>query len=604
MMELDESLETLKIGTLKDMSIDDLEAKIHECVTADVYQSKIFNILMEWLNEQIKQDVITEDLLERFVNLLHMHDHAEIKPLSLAQVDEVFNEWLRKNTIQSPTYTRRYLIIQQDIHHLFTNKRAQQSISLARDETVEIDKSNRSRDSMHMSEALPRQLSDTHLKDAGADDVAIAEETNIISPFPDTKMSRKSTRAGRRRRKHKSSSDTPEPPTLPENYICKRCDEPGHLIQHCPTNLNPRYDRLPARDYLCYFCGRRGAHFSTLCPKNPSESSLTKQRQYASVDIREPRTPTRSSTPYYMDREASAIRTQDRYRSRSPNQRHRDYYRPRSPERHRSHRSGHDTYSPHYLDRDDEYWSRRRGELDVSPYTSRVRLTRELNMSLDAIEGKESSSRPRHDSSRSQRGSSSSSPLHYYHSPLPKKTLQRHRGLDKATRGSEEGRLAYEDDIYALAGAKASPSLPMADPSQNTLSISEKEVTKAATPSAIVASEDLDEPKDEVENFLRALAANIMLNDEDNFPPVVTGTDGVATEIDCDPSSEPESPTVQTIPNPTHRLVQCPPFSPRVVSLFRLRENPIVNVSTNRKTASQMMKRSDVSRQVKARIGV
>ncbi|KAI0543040.1 hypothetical protein GGR58DRAFT_519242 [Xylaria digitata] len=592
-MELDESLETPNIGTLKDMPINDLEAKIHECVIANINRLEIFNILMEWLNEQIKQDVITEYLLERFVNLLHMHDYAEIKSFSLAQVDEVFNQWLRENTIQSPAYTRRYLIIQQDMHHLFTNKRAQQSMSLARAETVEIDKSNRSHNSTYMRVALPRQLSDTHLQDAGEDDVTTAQETIVISSSPDTKMSRKSTRTNRRRRKHKSSNDTPDPFTLPKNYICKRCDEPGHLIQHCPTNLNPHYDQVPARDYLCYFCGRRGAHFSTLCPKNPSESSLTKQRQYATADIREPRTPTRSGSPYYLDRGASTIRTQDRYRSRSPKQRHRDNYRPRSPERHRSRRSGHDTYSPQYTDQDGKHRSRWRDELDVSPYTARARLTRELYMSSDTIEGKESSSRPRDDSSRSRRRSGSSSPLHYYHSPLPKKTRQWHRELDKAAGGTEEGRLAYEDEIDALVGSKASSSPPIADPSRNALSISEEEVTRASSPSAVVASEDLDEPKDKAENFLRALAADIMRNDEGKFLSVVMGSDGVAIETDCDPSSEPESPAVQTIPGPTHRLVQCPPFSPEVVSLFGHRENPIVNVSTNRKTASQMMENSN-----------
>ncbi|XP_015068573.1 E3 ubiquitin ligase PARAQUAT TOLERANCE 3-like [Solanum pennellii] len=30
----------------------------------------------------------------------------------------------------------------------------------------------------------------------------------------------------------------------PIGYVCHRCDVPGHYIQHCPTNGDPRYDRV------------------------------------------------------------------------------------------------------------------------------------------------------------------------------------------------------------------------------------------------------------------------------------------------------------------------------------------------------------------------
>lgn len=29
---------------------------------------------------------------------------------------------------------------------------------------------------------------------------------------------------------------------IPPTYICHRCRQPGHLINHCPTNGDPRYD--------------------------------------------------------------------------------------------------------------------------------------------------------------------------------------------------------------------------------------------------------------------------------------------------------------------------------------------------------------------------
>lgn len=36
-------------------------------------------------------------------------------------------------------------------------------------------------------------------------------------------------------------------PKLPPNYVCFRCGQKGHFIQHCPTNDNKNYDLLKIR---------------------------------------------------------------------------------------------------------------------------------------------------------------------------------------------------------------------------------------------------------------------------------------------------------------------------------------------------------------------
>ena len=28
----------------------------------------------------------------------------------------------------------------------------------------------------------------------------------------------------------------------PDGYVCKRCKEPGHRVENCPTNGDPMYD--------------------------------------------------------------------------------------------------------------------------------------------------------------------------------------------------------------------------------------------------------------------------------------------------------------------------------------------------------------------------
>ncbi|KAI0423172.1 hypothetical protein F5X98DRAFT_382468 [Xylaria grammica] len=610
---------------------------------------------MPWFNEQIKQDAINQSKypLECFVKLLHMYNHTGIEPFSLTQVDEVLNGWLKKGTIHNSTYRRRYLIIQQDLHHLFANERrnsqnpgasspfdchhgpkeihspglsfkqedngmkrekedtvlphdmdhstrisaAGQFISLTSAGTVEIDKPVQPPDMEHMDVVSPQLPSDTQSQDAGADAVIMALETTVIDSSSGAKMSRKSTR--NRGRKPKFHRDAPEPSSPPKNYICKRCNKPGHWIQYCPTNLDPLYDQKPTSDYRCNFCGRKGVHFATLCPRNPHESSLTKQRECVTAENQEPRTPT-SGAPHYLDRDVPVIRSRDRYRSRSPKQRSWGHYRSRSPERYHSRRSGTDIYSPRYRSEGDMHLSRFKDEVDVSPYTTRARLTRELYVSSDTTEGREPSLRSWDDPFHSQRRPGSNSPPHCY-SPFSKKGRQRYRDLDE--KRTEEGRLAYDDEIDIFIGPKSSPCSPVAHSSQQTLSTGEDKVAGLALPSAMVVPEGSDKAKDETDGFLRALAADIMLKDSNNSRPMVANTYGIEMEVDCRPSREiytdgshgfdtsnqPESPTVKAIPGPKHRLVSCPPFSSKVVSLFFDRENPIINVRINRKTASQMM---------------
>ncbi|KAI0913236.1 hypothetical protein F4823DRAFT_87087 [Ustulina deusta] len=375
------------------------------------------------------------------------------------------------------------------------------------------------------------------------------------------------------------------------------------MLQDCPTNLDPRYDQAPARDYRCIFCGQHGDHYATLCPKNPHENSLTKQREKATTQNREPRTPSRSGRRHYQDRDALTIRSRDRYRSHSPKQRSRDRYRSRSPEARRHRQSGGDSYSARTGNEGDRYCPQYSNELDVSPYTTRARLTRALYMSLDVTDRRESPSRSGGDPFRSecQHGTPS------LHSPVFMRAQQQDRDLDKVTRSGDEGRLAYDDEIDTLAEPKASPCSTVTDPSRHTISIGEEDVAGSALPPVVVAPEDLKEIKDKTEEFLCALAAEIMLEGEDSRRSMVVNTCDAEMGVDCDPSreiriddnnhsdvaTEPETSVVQTTPGPKYRPVQCPPFSPEVVALFRTRENPIINARTNRTTASQMMKRSE-----------
>lgn len=374
----------------------------------------------------------------------------------------------------------------------------------------------------------------------------------------------------------------------------------GHWIQYCPTNLDPRYDQAPAYDYRCNFCGQKGDHFATLCSKNPHEGSLTKQREHAIAEIREPRTPTRSSQRRYQSRESSATRLRDRYRLRSPEQCARDRYRSRTPEYRRSHSGGTDDYGTQILNEDDRRRQRHKDESDVSPYTARVRLTREFHMSSGNAKERGVSSGSWDDPFRFERRPSTPPPLHR------RKPRRGHRDLDKVAK-TDEGRLAYDDE--SELGPKSSPYSPIASPQRhvNAGSIGGEEVVLSSLSSLVVAPDDISQVEIKAEDFLSALAAEFILKQENTSRSTEADTyddemraDGDQTMKDhmagsecSDTTIESKPPAVQTTPSPKYRLVQCPPFRPEIVSLFYTRANPIINSRANRKTASQMMERSE-----------
>ncbi|KAI1119612.1 hypothetical protein F5Y14DRAFT_9430 [Nemania sp. NC0429] len=621
---------------------------------------------MSWLNEQIKKDTVTQDesLLEGFVKLLHLRNYTEIDSFSLEQVDEVFNRWLDKEAIQNPTYRRRFLIAQQDVQRLFFEARQQthnlgfasmpgpesgwgenhllallceqiddgvktgeESTNLQRNASHEMSSSatqnSRSRGGdrlVNSSDQLNRCIdagaapsrhsSDVHSPATNMDDLDTKPEGTLKTSPPDRKMPQNCKGAGRRPRKDKARNDVTEFFPPPRNYICKRCHEPGHWIQHCPTNLDPRYDQAPPRDYQCYFCGLQGAHFATLCEKNPNLGSLAKQRENIMFESREPRTPSRGKRHHYQDQVSPMIRFRDRYRSRSPEQQYaRTQYRSRSREYPQCRPIGPSSYSPGARDDDDGFLLRRNDEPDVSPYTTRARLTRERHTSPETYEERESPSQTWVYSLRFESQPSTPPTSRRYSSRYGRKLRGQHIDLDKvpSTR-TDEGRLAYDDEIDAPAVPRSSPCSPIARSSQHvgTNSIGGENVAESAVSPVTATPEGAINIEDRTDNFLHELAAELMSGGEFLSRPMMENDHETERGVGRDPAPairiennqpstavSPGGPALHTAPIPIDGLVRCPPFSPRIASLFNARENPIINTRANRQTASQMMERSE-----------
>ncbi|KAI3332022.1 hypothetical protein HD806DRAFT_177896 [Xylariaceae sp. AK1471] len=181
-----------------------------------------------------------------------------------------------------------------------------------------------------------------------------------------------------------------------------------------------------------------------------------------------------------------------------------------------------------------------------------------------------------------------------------------HRDLDKVKKRTDEGRLAYDDDIYVPAVSKSSPHSPTADRQRHASvgSISREEVPEHAPSSVMVAPENLDDAKAKADEFLQALAAEFLFQSETVPRSVIVNThdvemgvdDGSAVETYLDDSNcsdadvEHES---HVTPSPRSQRVLGPQFSPEIVLLFENRENPIIRSKIKRKTAYQMMKTSE-----------
>lgn len=76
----------------------------------------------------------------------------------------------------------------------------------------------------------------------------------------------------------------------------------GHWLGNCPTNLDPAFDQAPEPDYVCEICQAVGKHFKTLCSRNREPDSWTQKRLQAGA---RPISPIRYDSVSYLDRSSS-----------------------------------------------------------------------------------------------------------------------------------------------------------------------------------------------------------------------------------------------------------------------------------------------------------
>lgn len=588
------------VSCLDELSLETLVDRVDRHIDS-LTTNQIFDAYFGWLHQQIVKDSFTRDeyLLQQWITSLKNHGFGQDRILSL------FTDWQVWADQQDPSSRRRYLMIKEELEFSLRNsgsatpmQRKPQSlgpygsptisgptrtiggrpkITGANDEPMGERKRKRG--------ALPpgsmiTEASQAQTGTSGDDGTAAQPASGHNSPrirmytpetiylgssSPESYMAPGNVGGPQTTKNAQNESKASKPAvskSLAANpsstYVCKRCNQEGefgasqvcfgpdltsagHKIQHCPTNLDPNFDKAPDPDYRCDFCKRLGDHFATLCPRNKQPWSLNEQRRLA----------TRA--------ESSKTRTRNK---------------PRSHLKIDSHRPG--NCSPL---RDNH-----EGFLRKHKASSAKAAARE-----PSPQGHE-----RHVSKKAKR-------RHSKESCRPEGSFQTHdenvhksRRLDTlAFDFQTDGRLSYENDDFMI-GSSPVPAKVASTPSEPL----ERAVNRFDGPT-IHSDRQADDSRpgtfkqasEEAEDFLRSLHSQFQEAED-------TAARIAEMEVILDEASKRGGKRDHTLvvdgEGQQWRTVTNPPYGKHVVGLFAGRYVPIVNTPIERQTAAGMIEELDI----------
>ncbi|KAI1377617.1 hypothetical protein F4677DRAFT_42729 [Hypoxylon crocopeplum] len=606
-MEPHPHLGELGLDDLASLTLKELEDRITHIHPDKLLKNCVLQILMEWFHEQIKKD-IQKSLLSDFVNLLLTGGNLQLEPFSESEVEKAFEEWQTKDIAENPANRRRYQIVQSDFQELLgqarlgsdrENDSSLMSSSPGRRQAPPasldiIDKEltpswivggGKQKTGANViplgqrnasSGSLTQDIIDTHEENRKGPTKILEEGATPIQETMDS-SSKDPVRAGAHDIPGLQSRWTVLPPPLdgppPDNYICYRCNVPGHWIQLCPTNFDPSRDIAPVNPYYrCEHCKTVGQHYATLCPQNTTLTSLTNRRGHIAA---QPGTPTLADNSRFRDRRSSSPPPRRRSRTPAEHPRRHDIYTPDG--------------SPH-----GGHWSRDVSEGfqpspyrgSVSPWSARERITRRTrHRELSPREYTFEEYQPRRRQVSPTRDRGDRRPRSY-------------KELSRARANAQEGRLAYDNNVFMDTDAlqETSKQPISSDPGEANADESKDEVARLSSDTEHILM-DADQAIKEANAFLDALAT-VILRDEAQVPltqhDVIPRSDATnqlddKMSIDGDEGEDIDaSEDTDKSSEIMYQEVHEPQFRPEVVALFRGRLNPIIGSKAIRQTAIQM----------------
>ncbi|KAI1211041.1 uncharacterized protein F4807DRAFT_459271 [Annulohypoxylon truncatum] len=496
-MDISPILEALGVNGLADITLKELQVKINNIQRGILIlpRQQVLQVFMGWLHERIIRDIQQKSLLSEFIDLLLVPGKLHQMSFIESEVDAAFKGWQAKDAAENPANIRRYQMVHLDFLELF--EQAKRNSSSEPDWSFGPSGFDRERDSSASPDDQITRLVGGGKRKSGSNTVPLGDRKRFRSTIP-----QKTTKAEEEiKEENEKGGSTPVklencPQKLPSHtksslldssppplYVCNRCHKPGHWIQLCPTNLDPKWDRPPPSNYTCEICQKKGHHYATLCPQNKKGQSLTKQRQN-----QEDRPRRRLKTP---KREAKT-RGRDNYRLTPP-----FGHRSRSPRDNYPHQAS-DVYgSDDHLrfggsDRDSNGRFRDRSS---SPYTTRRRVA-----FVENYDHEQGSGNRRHEPTQT-----SSPALPYRGSKAahlqrnPRASLE----LGKTQKG-EIGRLSYND---VFVGPSLSPKEYAFShkPKRIDTRESENEVMTYGSMGAEDTPDETERAKAEADKFLEEL---------------------------------------------------------------------------------------------------
>lgn len=340
--------------------------------------------------------------------------------------------------------------------------------------------------------------------------------------------------------------------------------------------MDPTYDKPPASDYRCDFCGKLGVHLGTLCPNNHHHWSLTfKRKEYAarrlandlgSRNHRRERSPVRPSLPLRQ---------------------YSDNYRPASSPRARDENT--DRYRPSYRERspsfsgDTSLMHNARGSRYETP-TPPVRLSpfREPPSFQDA--------RLR-DSKRSRKRRNRDKDIYR---PLKKDRRSRSLKPDGNHTGTlykpdTEGRLSYDDEDLFIPNTQSAP-FEVKDTHQSNVpySLSQEDGSRVS-PGTPALDREPDQPAAaEALDFLQTLSAQIQGDDDSVENVCAPRMDSMSSNV-ADATENGDSTLIVDPDGNQYRVLTNPPYSEPIIRLFPRLVVLIVNPRPRRTTVVDMM---------------